>query len=139
MNWLNRFKKTRLVAIKNFDDELYRLVKTYASLEGRTISSIFEEAIRLWLENKGNYEEVRTWVRLEQAYNENYKVFREYIEKHKDLRQGYIVVCDGKVIGIFRSYEESIKASRNKCRIHSLIIKLPHEERGEEIELGFPW
>ncbi len=55
MIWSDKLRKNRLVAIKNFNDELYRMVKAYASLEGRTISSIFEEAIRLWIGSRKDY------------------------------------------------------------------------------------
>ncbi len=70
---LNSLKRTRLVAIKNFDDELYRLIKAYASLEGRTIASIVEEVLRYWMENRGDYNEVRLWVDLDREYEENFK------------------------------------------------------------------
>ncbi len=139
MNLFNRVKKTRVVAIKNFDDELYRLVKMYASLEGRTIASIFEEAIRMWIESRSNYDEVRLWVNLEEAYRENFKVFREnrsIIEKH---RKGYVVICDKRLIGVFNTYDEALKKSKNECRIHGLVIKLPYREKREKIELGLPW
>ncbi|WFO74826.1 hypothetical protein J4526_07055 [Desulfurococcaceae archaeon MEX13E-LK6-19] len=45
MDLFNQLKRTRLVAIKNFDEELYMLVKTYASLEGRTIASILRRLL----------------------------------------------------------------------------------------------
>lgn len=128
-----------MVAIKNFDDETYRLVKTYASLEGRTITSIFEEAIRLWMVNRKDYEEVRLWVKLEQAYEENLKAFKDNSQILKEYGKGYAVMCDGRLIGVFDSYEDAIKNSKKNCRIHALIIKLPYEKRGERIELGLPW
>ena len=48
----------RLVAIKNFDEELYRLIKTYAALENRTIASVIEEAVRSWLASRKDYDEI---------------------------------------------------------------------------------
>ncbi len=139
MNWLNRLKKTKLVAIKNFDEELYRIIKTYASLEDRTITSIFEEALRQWLESRGDYEEVRLWVNLERAYQENLKIFEENLSMFNKYRSGYVLICDGKIIGVFKDYDRVLEEIRNTCKIHSLIIKLPYRKKLGEIDLGFPW
>lgn len=138
MTWSNRLRKRRLVAIKNFDDELYRMVKVYASLEGRTISSIFEEAIRLWVGSRKDYEETRIWADLEEAYEKNMKVLKEAASSLKDSK-GFIVVCDGNLIGVFQTYEEAIKNSKTRCKTHSLITELPFKEKERVIELGLPW
>ncbi len=138
MNWFDRLRKTRLVAIKNFDDELYRLVKVYASLEGRTIASIFEEAIRTWVEGRRDYEEVKLWVSLEEAYKGNLKVFEENRSSIEErYGEGYVVICDGRLVGVFKDYHEALRKSSGKCRVHTLIIKLPYRE--VEVELGLPW
>ncbi len=139
MNRINRLKKTKVVAIKNFDEELYRLIKTYAALEGKTVASIFEEAVSTWLESRSNYREVLEWTKLDRAYEENLKVFMESRELLKNSREGFVLVCDGSLVGIFESYEEAIKRSREKCRIHSLIIRLPYQRDRREIEIGLPW
>lgn len=133
-------KRTKLVAIKNFDEELYRLVKTYASLEGRTIASIVEEALRQWMKSRGDYEEVYLWMKLEQQYEENLKALTEEISKSTGkYRSGYALACDGRLVGVFRSYDEALSKSKDACRDHGLIVKLPYKEEVEEIELGFPW
>ena len=138
MNSFNQLRRTKVIAIKNFDEELYRIVKTYASLEGRTIASIFEEAIRLWISMRGGFDEVRLWIKLEQAYKENFKVFKENAQQFKEKR-GYALICDGRIVGVFNSYEDVIKKLRKTCRVHSLIVKLPYKEEAKEIELGLPW
>jgi transcription elongation factor GreA-like protein len=136
MNQSNQGKK-RLVAIKNFDIETYRLVKTYASLEGRTVASIFEEAVSSWLESRGNYEEIRLWTGLEQAYKENFEVFRENRSIFKNHGEGYVLICDQRIIGVFSDYDEVLRNFRENCRRNALVIKLPYEK--EELELGLPW
>ncbi len=139
MNLSRRLKRTRLVAIKNFDEELYRLIKTYAALEGRTVASIFEEAARRWIESRNDYEEVRLWVNLEHAYEENFRVLRENDSLLKKYRKGFALVCDNRFIGVFNSYEEAAKKSREVCKVHALIVKLPYVEKTKKIELGLPW
>ncbi len=139
MNWFNQLKKTKLVAIKNFDEELYRLVKVYASLEGRTIASIFEEAVRLWLENRRDYEEVRLWVSLEEAYKKNFEVLKRNIGLLSKREGGYAIICDGRLLGFYDNYEDAVRKCRETCRIHSLIIELPYREKTRKIDLGLPW
>ncbi len=132
---LNIRKKT--IAIKNFDEELYRIVKSYASLEGRTVSSIFKEAIRLWIESRGGYDEVRKWIMIEEGYRENMQILMENMDRLKD-RRGYVLICDGKIHGIFGSYIEAARFAEEKCTIHSLIVKLPLKEK-RIVEIGLPW
>ncbi|MCD6488425.1 MAG: hypothetical protein J7K21_04290 [Desulfurococcales archaeon] len=138
MNKFNQVKKTKTIAIKNMDEELYRMVKAYASLEGRTIASIFEEAIRYWIEKRRNYEEARLWASLEQAYEEDLKIFNKNIPQLKKYREGYALICDGDFIGVFNNYVEVARRSRETCKLHALIIKLPYRKT-KEIELGLPW
>jgi len=139
MSQFNQLKRTKLVAIKNFDEELYRLVKAYASLEGRTIASIFEEAIRYWIESRKDYDEVRLWVSLDRAYEENLRVVKENRQELEKYGNGYALICDKRLVGVFKSYEEAAKKSWRECRVHALIIKLPYREKLREIELGLPW
>ncbi|MCD6196351.1 MAG: hypothetical protein J7J82_06165 [Staphylothermus sp.] len=136
MNWFNQLKKKRTVALKNFDEETYRLVKTFASLEGRTVSSVFEEAVKEWLIRRRNYEEVLLWNKLEKAYEENMNaLIKNKLIKGKE--KGYVLVCNGEIIGIYNRYEELIEEAKKKCRAPGLVVRIPYEE--ESIDLGLPW
>ncbi len=139
MDRFDQLRRTKSVAIKNFDEELYRLVKAYASLEGRTITSIFEEAIRYWMESRKDYNEVRLWVNIEKAYEENLKVLKESNSLLKKYSGGYALICNKSLVGIFENYEEAMKKSWEVCKVQALIIKLPYKEKVKEIELGLPW
>jgi len=133
----NPLKRTRSVAIKNLDEELYGLVKAYASLEGRTVASVVEEALRCWVRSRGGYEEVLAWVRLERGYREDLKVLVNEVSGR--YGSGYALICDGGFVGVFRSYDEAARRSREVCRGHGLIAELPYREEAEVVELGFPW
>ncbi|MCD6114518.1 MAG: hypothetical protein J7J78_04390 [Thermoprotei archaeon] len=134
-------KGRKLVAIKNFDEELYRLVKAYASLEGRTVASIFEEAIKQWLMTRSNYGELQAWITLEKYFSMGYKKAQSFVGKNPEkFSKGYMLICNGEVLGVYSSYVEAARVSREKCVEHGLILKLPLR-RGEraELELGLPW
>ncbi len=139
MNYLNRHKRTRVIAIKNFDEELYKIVKMIAVLEGRTIASIFEEAIRQWLENKVDLKEIKLWIKLEQVYKENLELLKEHESVLRKKSKGYVLICDGRFIDFLESYEESIRKSKSICKTHALIISLPYKKQEHIIDLGLPW
>ena len=54
------------VAIRGVDEELYRKVKAYAALEGRTIGSVVNEALRAWLE-KRNHPLYEKWRKIKES------------------------------------------------------------------------
>jgi len=81
--------------------------------------------------------EVRLWASLEKAYEEDLRVLKESRLAERG-QEGYALACDGRLVGMFSSYEEVLENCRRNCRVHALIVKLPYRE-GEEIELGLPW
>ena len=125
----------KVVAIKNFDEELYRLIKTYASLENKTVASIIEEAVRSWLTSRRDYEEALAWVRLEREYRKNIEALRKNLDR---LEEGYALVCDGRVVGVFDSYLDAAKKSAEIRAPQALIVKLPVEAEAKKLELGLP-
>ena len=131
-----RARRTRLVAIKNFDEELYRLVKTYAALTDGTVASIIEEALRSWMRGREDYDEVRAWVSLEREYEENMEALKEGSPGGNG--SGYVLICGGRVVDLFRAYGDAARASRESCDVQALIVKLPYSE-GRVVELGLPW
>lgn len=132
-------KRTRFVAIKNFDEQLYRLIKTYASLEDKTIASIIEEAVRYWMSSRRDYGEVLEWVRLEEEYEKNFKAFKREIGRISAERdRGYVLICGGRVRGVFDDYHEAAKKAVEACSDHALIVEISYKVT-EKIELGLPW
>ena len=125
-----------MVAIKNFDDELYRLIKTYASLENRTVASVIEEAVRSWLASRSNYSEVLAWVRLEKEYQKNLETLKK---KLSEREKGYALICNGEVVGVFNSYLDAVRKSVEIGASQAMIVKLPLDAKPEKLELGMPW
>ena len=126
----------RVVAIKNFDDELYRLIKTYASLENRTVASVIEEAVRSWLASRSDYSEVLAWVRLEKEYQKNLETLKKRLSERE---KGYALICNGEVVGVFNSYLDAVRKSVEIGASQAMIVKLPLEAKPEKLELGMPW
>lgn len=124
------------MAIKNFDEDLYRMVKTYAALTDGTIASVIEEALRSWMRGRKDYDEVRAWVALEREYEGNIGALEEGSIGESD--SGYVLICNGRIVDLFRGYGDAARASRESCEVQALIVELPYSE-GRVVELGLPW
>ena len=85
------------VLIKDVDENLYRMLKAKASLEGISVSEAVNEAIKLWLLNK---DVDRVLVLMS-------KEFWNAVNVGK-----YALFCDGHVIGGFESEEDMIKEAK---------------------------
>ena len=128
----------KLIAVKNIDRDLYRRIKAIASLEERTIGSIVNEALRLWLSLRADrmYD---YWLRIEDAYKDDYRVLVEkYGELCEKYEGKYLVICNAKVIGIFDSFREAVLNAGKKCFRHAFVIKIGERIEEGEVELGFP-
>jgi len=84
-------------------------------------------------------EEVHAWSRLERAYEENLKAAEMFVESTSRSEGRFLLVCDGRVVGVFETYEEAAKKSEEVCSVNALIPELPLKRVTEEVELGFPW
>jgi len=124
----------RLAAIKNFDEELYRLVKTCAALENRTTASVIEEAVRNWLASRRDYDEILAWVRLERGYQKNLDALRRLGER----RRGYALICNGEAVEVFDEYLDAVRRSLEIQAPQATIVKLPLGAKPERLELGMP-
>jgi len=129
----------RLVAIKGIDRDLYKKIKAIASLEERTIGSIVNEALRLWLLLRSDRKYSR-WLKIEEAYRENYRLLvKKYSELCERYKGKYLAICNAKFLGVFDSFEEAASSVHRNCSSHAFIIKIGEDIRErEEIELGFP-
>ena len=90
------------VLIKDVDENLYRMLKAKASLEGISVSEAVNEAIKLWLLNKD----------LDRVMVIKSKEFWNAVNDGK-----YALFCDGNFIGGFESEEDMIKEAKKykKC------------------------
>jgi len=128
----------KLIAVKNIDRDLYKRIKAIASLEERTIGSIVNEALRLWLSLRADrmYD---YWLRIEDAYKDNYRVLVEkYDELCKKYEGKYLVICNAGILRVFNSFKEAALNARKKCFRHAFIIKIGERIKEGKIELGFP-
>ena len=127
--------RRKLIALKGFDEELYRLVKAVATLEGKTVVSVIEEAVRAWLAARENLEEALAWARLEDEYEKNVKALRSL----RSAEEGYALVAEGRIFGVFSNYREAAEKALKLAAPQALVVKLPFRGKVEEVELGLPW
>jgi len=126
-----------IIAIRGVDEELYRKIKAYAALEGRTIGSIVNEALRMWLESREHplYEK---WRKIKESREKNYEWLKENYEelcaKHKGM---YIAISEGKLIGVYKDFESAARAVEKLPLEEAMIIKIG-EPLERKVDLGLP-
>ena len=125
---------SKLIAIKNVDKDLYRRVKAIATLQGRTMGSVINEALKLWLQKYSHIIDQK-WKSIEKEYERNVKVAKSL--KNKQWK-GYALICNGEVIGIYSDLKKAMENAKGKCKNHSLIIELSNIVEHEIVELGLP-
>ncbi len=95
------------VAVKKVNQELYRKVKALASLRGRTVSDVVNEALGLWVHLTGKGATVTDWVRLEdEARRDNKAYEREEAALLVKHRGEFVAIGDGRKHAIVTRIEE---------------------------------
>ena len=128
---------TSVVAIRGVDKELYRRIKAYAALEGRTVGSIVNEALRMWLETRRHplYDK---WRRIQEERKRNYEWLKENYDALCSRHEGkYAVVSGGALKGLYDSFEEAAETAWKLRGEEALIVRVG-EPLEREVQLGLP-
>lgn len=116
------------VLIRGVDEDVYRLAKSAAVLQGISMGLAVSEALKGWVESG----------RTENDVQKELKQDIRYVKSHwSDLKRhkGEAVVISGKKLqGVFSSYEEARRfSSRFKVALTFVVEKIPQTR---ELELG---
>ena len=116
------------VLIRGVDEDVYRLAKSAAALQGISMGLAVSEALKGWVENGHTEDDVQKEVRQNIRY---VKAHWSDLKRHK----GEAVVISGKKLqGVFSSYEEARRfSSRFKVAITFVVEDIPQTR---ELELG---
>jgi hypothetical protein len=125
------------VAVKKVNQELYRKVKALASLKGRTVSEVVNEALGLWVQLTAKGATVSDWVRLEdEARRDNETFEREEAGLLVNHRGEFAVVGDGRVLGTFSGPEDAYTMVRQAGLKHAIVTRIEERPR-RVVELGW--
>src|SRR5437588_10912782 len=110
------------VAVKKVNQELYRKVKALASLRGRTVSDVVNEALGLWVQLAAKGATVSEWVRLEEEARRDNDVYERHeadlLAEHKGE---FVAVGEGRVLGTFSKPEEAFALVRQAGLNHAIV------------------
>jgi len=125
------------VAVKKVNQELYRKVKALASLRGRTVSDVVNEALGLWVHLTGKGATVTDWVRLEdEARRDNEAYEREEAALLVKHRGEFVAIGDGRVLGTFSGPEDAHTAVRKAGLKHAIVTRIEERPR-KVVDLGW--
>jgi len=116
------------VLIRGVDDSVYRRAKAAAASKGVTIGIAVDEALAGWVREAENSE-------IDAEFDANLNFVRDKWNKIKSNKGKAVVVSEGKLQGVFPTYEEArIAASKKKKMALVFVEDKPPVE--EEIEFG---
>jgi len=125
-----------VIAVRGVDRELYKRVKAIAALRGIRICDAFNEALSMWLSIKPL---ILTELReIDEEAKLNIRLFKDMKDSLLTEHEGkYVAFAKGKLLGVFKTLEESARAIENVQARHGLIEFLTREEKPKEVELGW--
>ncbi|MHA1652336.1 MAG: hypothetical protein ACTSYB_19295 [Candidatus Helarchaeota archaeon] len=120
------------VLIKDVDKELYARFKAAAAMRGIRLNEALCKAMEYWLK----MEETKSQDDYDRIINNaTYRrLFPELIKEHEDE---WIVISKGKVIGLFKTRIEAIKAIKANNLIHTCNLVTPITRKKRKVTLGF--
>jgi len=125
----------KVVAFKNVDEELYRKFKAMVALKGLTLGEALNQALSLWIKASENIDVVEYLEIIKEA-EANRRVYRELedylIRNHMNK---YVAIARGKLLGIFDSREEALKAIKEVKPRHAIVTRV-EPKKIRIIELG---
>ena len=125
------------VAVKNVNEQVYRRVKALASLKGRTVGEVVNEALDLWVQLMIRGVSIEDWERLEAEASENNQAYeREEASLLARHRGEYVAVAGGKILGAFSKPKDAYVAVREAGFKHAIITRI-EEKPKKVIEVGW--
>ena len=124
-----------VIVVKNVDKDIYRRVKSAATLKGYTIGEALTEAMRLWLLlNEVSSRDYLEYLTCRKKSERKLKeVQREYGERFKGK---YVVICDGRLIKICDDKDEAYRVASESRATQCIIAQLGRAIEERRIELG---
>jgi hypothetical protein len=112
-------------------------VKALASLKGRTVGEVVNDALNIWVQQtmKGVVNE--KWAGLDEERRRNNEVYKRNEAQLLASNPGkYVAIAQGKVIGIFESVEEACLATRGSGAAQGIVTKIERKPR-TVVDLGW--
>ena len=116
------------VTIRKVNDSIYRQAKAKAASKGISIGTAVDEALANWVKES-------EYSRLEAQVDANFEYARfNWNKKLKPSRGKAVVIADGRLQGVFSTYEEARAFARNKGIALVFVVDKP--PRAKEVDVG---
>lgn len=117
------------ILIRGVDEAIYRRAKASAAIKGITLGQAVDQALASWTKDADT-------ANLENEVEANREFVRSNWKKlHQKNKGKTAVVAEGKLQGIFRSYEEAALFSSNKFKV-ALVFMVDRPPAEREIDFG---
>jgi hypothetical protein len=127
------------IAVKNVDERLYRRVKAFASLEGKTVGEEVNDALAMWLsQHTASPELLDQWDDLEREAAANNRTFERLREKLIAEHPGeFAVIASGRLRGVFKIEEDACREASKAEGKQTIVAHLASGKEPRVVELGW--
>ncbi len=126
------------VAIKKVDEQLYRKAKALASLKGKTVGEVVNEALGLWVEVTSRGTSIEDWIKLEEEGKKDNEVYQRMAQKLiAEHPHEYVVIAEGRVIGAFKAARAAYLAVKKANPTHAIVTRIEGKETPKFVQLGW--
>jgi len=116
------------ILVRGVDDSIYRRAKAVAASKGITLGNAVDEALATWAKQTENVE-------IESKVDANLEFVRSSWNKLKSKKGKAVVIADGRLQGVFPTYEEA-RALAQKKKDVALVFVVDKPPTEHEIEFG---
>ncbi len=116
------------ILVRGVDDSIYRRAKAAAASRGITLGNAVGEALATWAKQTENVE-------IESKVDANHEFVRSSWNKLKSKKGKAVVIADGRLQGVFPTYEEA-RALAQKKKDVALVFVVDKPPTEHEIEFG---
>ena len=126
------------IAVKNVDERLFRRVKAFASLEGKTVGEEVNEALAIWLAQRNiSPDLLEKWEALERESTMNEKAFEEMRARLLSEHPGeFAVISRGKLAGVFKQERDALRRASEAGAAQTVVTQLVEKKKPRVVELG---
>ena len=125
------------IAIKNVDERLHRQIKALASLRGKKMGEVVNEALRLWILLTAKGASMDDWMKLEEeARNDNAVYSREESTLRASHPGEYVALANGRLLGTYDTAKKAYAEVLNAGARHGIVTRI-EEKKTKVIDLGW--
>lgn len=128
---------SKIIAVKHVEESLYRKAKAVATIQGKPMGQVLNEALTAWLNSVTTSSSAQLPNAVEAEAEQNNRCYRSQRAKLLTRHRGkYVAISGGQVLGVYRNAAQAARAVRKAGGHHGIVTRLD-ETPPRTVELGW--